>query len=484
MDISQRLQDIEHNLRAHGALGVRRWTALPEDAMPGLEQLLGSLTVISPSKRQVRERHVEDWNPLAQRVLLSDRATLPMSELELPLGTLSSHAQTFVEWAHEAVHIYSMEGWLTGAHALTDRESFRSWYLAGEGLAYWYADIVVTRALRQALPSLNLVFSRQAVSSASFHPETALAELGLTSPEDVLPVYLEAFTGRWEHQGPERLGRAFSARVRDFYEDSAGTLGNLFQTLSDYDILDGYWRRFCAIPGLPSLLDESQRRDLGALTAVPAHRLLAHSLATLSRLDEQHLAAVRLRRSLQLRAYYLWMLLATLEGGQVYGLEPSASDEAGRALRPLLDDLAQGLQSLAAGAALTEVQQVADRVSASVDAVIAGPLAGSIMAYRYWIFPAFAPTGGLMGLWTERSAFSDEEAARIASDVFERSTRSEEVILLMSDFLRTLRSGQAERVVAFNRLMLHRDVRPTWTIDLGEISFQSDRFRELAFEFR
>jgi hypothetical protein len=73
---------------------------------------------------------------------------------------------------------------------------------------------------------------------------------------------------------------------------------------------------------------------------------------------------------------------------------------------------------------------------------------------------------------------------RIASDVFERSTRSEDVILLMPNFLRPLSTGQAERSVAFNRLPLHREVRPTWTTDLDDIASQSDRFRELAFAFR
>ena len=50
MNISERLRDIEFNIRELGILGVRRWTALDADGFPGLEQLFGSLTVSSPTR--------------------------------------------------------------------------------------------------------------------------------------------------------------------------------------------------------------------------------------------------------------------------------------------------------------------------------------------------------------------------------------------------------------------------------------------------
>lgn len=485
MNISERLRDIEFNIRELGILGVRRWTALDADGFPGLEQLFGSLTVSSPTRRHVRGRTVEDWNPIAQRMLMSDATLPPLSALELPLGTLSAHAQTFVEWAHEAIHVFSMEPWLTGERRLTDKNAFRQWYLAGEGLAYWYADIVVTRALRQAAPSLNLVFSRQAVSSASFHPETALAELGLTDAADLRDLYIEAFTGRWQHAGEERLARAFSDRVRDFYEDSAGTLGNLFHCLDDYGVLDGYWQRFCCIPGLPSLLPAATSCGWQRLDADQAHVWLGSAgLEALSRLDESVLSVVRLRRSLQLRAYYLWMLEQALRKGQIHGPSAAMQQTATGVLRTLLGDLERALHGLAEGASPAALDAVIASVNQRADEVLAGPLAGGVMAFRYWIFPAFAPTGGLIGLWTERSAYSDDEALAIATDVFERARRTDEVILLMGAFLQAMRTRAPDRAAALNRLLLDCDVRPTWTVDLADLSFSNDRFRECNFEFR
>ncbi len=117
------------------------------DKLPGLDALFRTFPVASPTDRMVSARRIEDWNPLGQRLLLPNETPAPASEFETNFSLLTMAAQTLVEWAHEAIHILAVEPWCAGHRRFEDVSAFREWYLAAEGLAFWYADIVVTRTI-------------------------------------------------------------------------------------------------------------------------------------------------------------------------------------------------------------------------------------------------------------------------------------------------------------------------------------------------
>lgn len=66
--------------------------------LPGLEVLLGSLVSASPTPKKVSERTIEDWNPFAQRILLSDEAPPDASAFEREFSLISTYAQTPRGW--------------------------------------------------------------------------------------------------------------------------------------------------------------------------------------------------------------------------------------------------------------------------------------------------------------------------------------------------------------------------------------------------
>jgi hypothetical protein len=234
------------------------------NAVPGLEELFASIVTASPTPRLVKHRSREEWNPLSQRMLLSDATPVPATALEADFSLVPSYAQTFVEWSHEAVHLLALESWFCGDRAIASAADFVAWYLAGEALAFWYADIVVTRAVRSTVPTADLVYSRNAVSNAGFHPEQAFRAVGLEDAVDILPLYIEGFLGRATPLGENAhpLCSAFAARLAEFYSGSRANLQALHDVLEGFDLFSGFQNRFCRVSRLPSLFEGQTRAAL------------------------------------------------------------------------------------------------------------------------------------------------------------------------------------------------------------------------------
>ena len=459
------------------------------DQLPGLRPLLHSLVAASPTPRKVKERLVEEWNPFAQRILLADEKPPDASAFEREFSLITTYAQTFVEWGHEAIHILAIEPWLCGRRELRAEEDLVSWHLASEGLAFWYADIVITRKIREMVPEAELVYTRQAVSNTSFHPEQAFRRLGLTDPVAILPLYIAAFLGK--DTGLESQGHPFSTvlakRLRDFYTGTRSTLQGLHSVLEMFSLLDGYYRRFCAAPGLPSLLDDEALGSAGPVEDFHV-RLGSQLLPRLQELPPERIRRVCARRHVQTRAYYAWFVRQAIEKRWVFGNAQLQLEPAAAALDAYLDGLEQTLKPLAA-ATPGDPAAVIDRLKAldqAYETDVRGPLAHgqAHVKYRYHLYPYFAPTGGIVGLADSRSGYSPQEMLEVTRFVMSRCTWDAELIGRLSRFLGLADTGSEVEVrAAFNDFMTHPLAMEGWSLPLDGVDPVRNQFRELIFEY-
>ena len=225
------------------------------DTHPGLAILFRTLSNASETPRLVPLRNLEEWNPLSQRVLLSDEHPLKVSKFEEDFTLVPMHIQTFLEWAHEAIHILVFEEWFTGNVPIETQSQFTRWQLAGEALAFWYVDIYLTRSVRDVVPNAELTYNRSSISNCGFHPEQAFKEIGLNDSLSILPIYVDAFLGDTAalEQSNHPFCKTYGKRLGGFYKDSRISLSSLYSVMQDMDIFQEFYDRFCNLPNMPSL---------------------------------------------------------------------------------------------------------------------------------------------------------------------------------------------------------------------------------------
>ncbi|RWB31645.1 hypothetical protein [Mesorhizobium sp.] len=453
------------------------------EQLPGLEALFRSFPVVSETERMVAARRLEDWNPLGQRLLLPDATPAPASEFEAEFSLLVMAAQSLVEWSHEAIHMLAVEPWCVGRLDLSSKERLSEWYLAAEGLAFWYADIVVTRAIRRSTPETELIYCRSSVSNAGFHPEEAFRRVGLSAADELLEGYLAAFLGRDSALvgSGDPLASTYYERLKGFYRDSRVTLGSLSGVLTQFGATGDYWRRFCRIDGLPALTDA----DLPDEPAAAMRMIGMSALPGLRNANQALLESVRIRRMAQIRAWHGWMLREAARQGWIATALPLDEPAFMDAIEAYLDDMERALVMLGAGSDSMAVARIeaADR---DYERLVRAPLqiAQAVTRYRYWIFPYFEPTGGLVGLWDARTDYSHEEAEAVLRFVSERCDWDRDRISLLAEAFAALQTTDRWSArAAFNRVMLHPMMRSGWSIDLGVLSPGAGNFRELLFEF-
>lgn len=455
------------------------------NALPGLSELFSTFPVASETARYVGDRKIEDWNPLGQRLLLPDSLPAPASEFETEFSLLTMSAQTLVEWAHEAIHILAVEHWTTGQVSLRDEAEFKAWYLAAEGLAFWYADIVVTRAIRQSVPNAELVYSRSAVSNAGFHPEEAFRQVGIGDADALCELYVSSFLGRAEAlcSSTSHLAQTYGKRLTGFYRDSGKTLNALWNILHDQEFLGGYWEQFCNIPGLPCLLRDAP----GNSVAQSMETIGKSGMPGLADLSPAKIDAVRLRRSLQVRAWHGWALCWMLKNNWTYSLSQTDISAVMGSLPHWLNQIEKSLLTLSRGDLDTAHKDI-EALDFDYEAKIAAPLTAARVhgRYRYWIFPFFAPTGGLIGLWDNRSGYQPHEARAVLKFVAEKAGWSAQAICAQAAALEAIERADEEPETArarFNEAMLIPEMRDVWSIPIWKVSPSKGAYRELAFEF-
>lgn len=475
------LDSLGQRLRQGGAGNITPPPLLEQ--LPGLEALFCTFPVVSETDRMVAARRIEDWNPLGQRLLLPDATPTPVSAFEAEFSLLVMAAQSLVEWSHEAIHMLAVEPWCVGRLNLSSKESLSEWYLAAEGLAFWYADIIVTRAIRDSAPEAELIYCRSSVSNAGFHPEEAFRRVGLSANDELLECYLAAFLGRncaLVGSG-DPLASKYAEQLKGFYRDSQVTLASLSGVLTQFSVTTDYWQRFCRIDGLPALTNAD-------LPLEPAAAMRAIGMSVLPRLRNAKpalLESVCLRRKAQIRAWHGWMLREAARQGWIVSALPLNEPGFMGGIEAYLDEMEAALILLAAGSD----DMAAARIEAAdrdYERLVRAPLqvAQAVTRYRYWIFPYFAPTGGLIGLWDARTDYSHEEAEAVLRFVSERCDWDRDRISLLAEAFAAMRTADRESArAAFNRVMLHPTMWPAWSINLGALSPGAHSLRELLFEF-
>lgn len=455
--------------------------------LPGLEPLFDSLVSASQTPKKVKERLVEDWNPMAQRILLSDEAPPAASAFERDFSLVATYAQTFVEWGHEAIHILAMEPWLCGRREIGTEQEFVAWNLASEGLAFWYADIVITRTIRRMIPEAEFVYSRQSVSNTSFHPEQAFRRLGLHDADQILPLYIAAFLGAetpLASQG-HPFSTVLSQRLRDFYTGTSATLESLHAVLETFRVFDDFYPRFCAVPGLPSLFDEEV---LDATWAIDDYhvRLGTELLPGLRELPAARIQRVCARRHVQTRAYYGWFLQRALEERWVFGNAELRTHDVLASVRAYVDGLEQILRTAVVAGDPSEVRRQLAQLDAFYTVEVKQPLerGEAHVKYRYRLYPYFAPTGGIMGLADQRSNLAADEMLEVVRFVMARCAWDESLIARLHHFTRVLETDAADQLrAAYNDFMTHPLALVTWSVRLDELDPARNQFREFVFEY-
>lgn len=457
------------------------------EQLPGLAPLFDSLVAASPTARNVTDRVIEDWNPIAQRILLSNETPASASSFETDFSLITAYAQSFIEWGHEAVHILAIEPWLCGRRKILSESEFVNWNLASEGLAFWYADIVITRLIRQIIPEAELVYVRQSVSNTCFHPEQAFRRLGYTDTDTILPLYISAFLGA--DVGLAQQGHPFSQvlakRLREFYVGTSSTLASLYTMLDGYGVFDEFFARFCAVPGLPSLMDDDVLEVPWSLDEYHI-RLGSNLLPRLANLPPERIRRVCARRHVQTRAYYAWMLRLALAKSWVFGNADFRIADLPDKIEAYLASLEDLLRtSVVAGEADTVVHRVA-QLDQAFDAEVRGPLTRgeAHVKYRYRLYPYFAPTGGIMGIADQASGFSCDEMLEIVRFVMDRCEWDDSLIARLHAFLTLNSEGDATAARAdFNDFMTHPFALQVWSVRLDSIDPVRNRFREILFDY-
>lgn len=458
------------------------------EQFPGLQQLLDSMVSASPTPRKVKERTIEDWNPFAQRVLLSDETPLESSLFEGEFSLLSTYVQTFIEWAHEAIHILAVEPWLVGRCAISSQAEFERWNLAAEALAFWYADIVVTRTIRTTVPEAELVYSRQSVSNTCFHPEQAFRRIGLHEALELLPLYIAGFLGDETplatHAHP--YARALSRRLYEFYEGTTSTLASLYTVLQEFGFFAQYYPRFCAIDGLPSLFDCARFDEPWDLFDyhVELGRTILPSLQTCT---PDQVRRVQVRRHLQTRAYYAWCLRCALNERWVFGNSELNTDALGVHIDTYLDTIERLLRGPVVEGRVHDAVEQVQVLDQSFEHNVRGPLAhgDAYVKYRYRLYPYFSPTGGIVGLADQRSNYTPSEMMEIVAFVMRSCACEPTLVSRLNRFYECAARTHdiASTRVAFNDFMTHPLALAVWSVRLDLVDPVHNQFREFLFEY-
>lgn len=279
----------------------------------GLENLLLSLSAVAQA---VPDAADEEWNPLSQR----PHAPLPPAvadELGGEITALKEAVDAFTTLSHEMMHVALWEPFFTGVWRPRSCRSFREFSLMAEGFCFFFGDIVVSGAVRTRLPDGEFALDRQTPSNARFHPIRAFQALGIQDYHEILEIYLAGFSGQrtalWQPRGTSNVVASMASQVYNFYAGSQQYLNELHGALSAFGCLSEFFRRFCAIPGLPTFMTVEQASLSSGADIQPYFKEFFRSaLSRLGSMTPAQIAALRWRRQLQVRAYFAlqvrWLL--------------------------------------------------------------------------------------------------------------------------------------------------------------------------------
>lgn len=450
----------------------------------------------------------EEWNPLSQR----PHSPLPppaVNSLGYEIRSLKTAIDSFTTLAHEMMHIALWEPFFSGHWRPRTRSAFVEFSLMAEGYCYFFSDIVVSGAIRQRMPDGEYAMERRTHENAFFHPVRAFEALGINKREDVLAVYLEAFRGNpthlWQPRGKAPYAAALAEQVYEFYESTLLPLSDLHAALESFKGITEHFKRFCAIPDLPSFIDrESRIALLGPDVAAYFASFYRSGLSSLASCNDVEIGRIRQRRSFQMRAYFALQVRALLAGDLVFArsLSPARRQRLIAEVASYLDDLERLLKDLSKSVRPLSPDFLVD-LDDRYDRQVRAPLLAhdAWSAKRWLLIPRRA--GGLIHVGSpiklsdrdtkirlvQLSTYFVNELTRRLRDVTTVSERAE----MMSAIERVASygafgAGSAARardaLRSLARDLVRAPLRELWSVPLAAFEPSANSFRELAFSYQ
>lgn len=527
------LQDLEHKL-GNRQSPSENWKST-EGVHRQMRRLLMSFADFSAVEK-IDGIRIEEWNPLSQRPVVPEKPP-EIDSLDRDFQSQVRAVHYYLNTSHETLHCLLWEPFFTG-NLVPDAKQFNALSLAFEGLCFWHSDIIMSPNVCALTPDNELVHRRFSISQATFHPSRAFKGLGLSDDMAILDIYLSAFCGRRTalHDADDLFARNLVRRVVKLYYMHSRSLAAVFKELKQTGTFDEFYQRFCARPGIPVLL----RAPFDAATQTDEYlRWVAGTgLPALVEVSDQLLEQVRMRRSIQTRAYHAFQFLRTVRAGRLARACGSPEASAQSSLEPHLTHyialLETAMQILCAGEGATDAAKVLEEVQVALAAAdeyyeqtVRAQSQNLWLATRTLILgpPTEAIRSGdalQLGALDEADVNNGEILRKLAklaltSYFFRVVRRGEdgkgsasllEVMRLATDIMQCqdkLAAGQAEaaekgaekgaesgtgdlRLLKELQGLLHRFfnidiIRAMWSVPLGSMSPEHGKFRELPFIF-
>lgn len=486
--------------------GIDQGLELPLiNLIPGLEGLLHSMASVAVAASDAPD---EEWNPLSQR---------PHSPLILDLGQAvfgqdiqaeKDAVDGLTTLAHEAMHVALWEPFFVGKWRPGSAAEFRLFSLAAEGYCFYFTDIVVSGSIRHILPDGEMALARITPSNTLFHPKRAFAAMGEHDNDKILSYYLAAFTGDLRPLGKDLapLASTWCQQIRSFYEGSLSYLDRLYLVLEEYGYFTDFYTRFCNIPGLPGFAGVA----LGALGHSPISAITSfhgEALNALAKMGKATLRAIRLRRMLQTRAYFVWQVQWALQHNAYTAQRPGARFNPRGILRAIgtyLRQIEALLLDLAQGRSQRGILAALEALDDSYELSVRRPLAKFAVWTLRRDFVAPRQAGG--GIDCRLHRFADARAAQIAqleiakylvmnlSENLAKTRRIAERVAVLALLKKVALLGEqvgnhegAGVVRAWTKLknlLMSPEILPLWSLALTSIDPKNNRYRELLFSYR
>lgn len=473
----------------------------------GLRNLLISMSSVAPARPDTSE---EEWNPLSQR----PHALLPaayIDELGSEITALKTAVDEFTILTHELMHVALWEPFFAGYWRPRSKSDFRKFSLMAEGFCYFFSDIVVSGAVRVRLPDGEFALERQTASNARFHPVRAFKAAAITNHQNILDIYLDGFSGQqtalWQPRGTNDFAASLAAQAYDFYKGTLGYLSAMYGALSAFGCMSEFFKRFCAIDGLPSFLDRNQvPQTEGTSLKRYFSDFFGTGLDQLDGLTQTQITPIRERRALQMRAYYALQVRWLLTENHITTNQPEpkwnqaqVTDEINR----YLEGIEALLHQLARQPDASPKHQLAAldaRYSSEVRATFVRMDAWA--GLRWLIAPKRA--GGCINIRRSESA-NDQAAQRhitqtvtfLVEELAARLTQSSDIkkSAKLLQLIKTLaelggiaghgNSAQIRRAEkSLKRALAKRDILELWSLPLANFDPVHNKFRELLFSYQ
>lgn len=290
---------------------------------------------------------IAEWNPISQRPILNPSAP-DYKLLEKEFAHQAEIVKDFISTAHEMSHCLLWESFFTGVFNPNFKE-FLELSLAFEAFCFWYSDIIITPKIRALTPDKELVHKNSSVSQSHFHPYRVFKALNINQPLEILKIYVKAFLGlrsALDKGGKNQFIKNLEFRILSFYSFHSRSIRSHYQCLKDFQIFDSYYRRFCAVSGIPSLLSlthirSEPHKDVNLFLTDIYTRLLP----ALPKIDREKLSDIRTRRAIQSRAYFAFQLLSVISKKQFFSSNLKVQNKSFDYLIPRIEEYLNKLES-------------------------------------------------------------------------------------------------------------------------------------------